>query len=221
VDTVLDETERRELRRKARSATLSALRELGGQGRREAIKAHAVTAGSFTPRELAATAPDRTGAKPARVLDQQMSWALSDLKRDGLVANPERGIWALTPAATRLDELQRMPYEEYLKTPEWERTRAAALQRAAQSCALDLTHTTDLDVRHRTKARLGAELQSDLVVLCASCAERHQVEEEPPPRRVGSIPPPTLVPDPPPIRSEAGPEGDARRPRLLRRLRAS
>jgi restriction endonuclease Mrr len=220
VETVLDESERRELRRKARTATLSALRVLGEQGRREAIREQAVAVGSFTPRELAATAPDRAGGKPVRVLDQQMSWALSDLKRDGLVANPERGIWVLTPAAKRLDELQRLPYEEYLQTPEWARTRADALQRAAQSCALDLTHTTDLDVRHRTKARIGAELASDLVVLCASCAERHQAEEEPAPRRVGSIPPPTLVPAAEPSVSETE-EADARRPRLLRRLRAS
>jgi restriction endonuclease Mrr len=220
VETVLDESERRELRRKARAATLSALRGLGDQGRREAIREQAVAAGSFTPRELAATAPDRAGGKPVRVLDQQMSWALSDLKRDGLVANPERGIWVLTPAAKRLDELQRMSYEEYLQTPEWARTRADALQRAAQSCALDLTHTSDLDVRHRTKARLGAELATDLVVLCASCAERHQAEDEPAPRRVGSIPPPTLVPAPAPAPPEAA-EGDARRPRLLRRLLAS
>lgn len=221
MDTVLDESERRELRRKARAATLSALRELGDRARREAIKEQAVAAGSFTPRELSATGPDRAGGRPVRVLDQQMSWALSDLKRDGLVANPERGVWVLTPAAKRLNELQRMPYEDYLKTPEWASTRAAALQRAAQSCALDLTHTADLDVRHRTKARLGAELPSDLVVLCASCAERHQAEEEPAPRRVGSIPPPTLVPAPVPSPSDTEPEADARRPRLLRRLRAS
>jgi 5-methylcytosine-specific restriction endonuclease McrA len=220
VDTILDEIERRELRRKARMATLAALRALGEQARREAIKEQAVAAGEFTPRELAATAPDRPGAKPVRVLDQQMSWALSDLKRDGLVENPERGIWVLTAAAKRLDELQRMPYAEYLETPEWQGTRSAALQRAAGSCALDLTHTTDLDVRHRTKARIGAELPTDLVVLCAPCAERHQAEDEPPPRRVGSIPPPTLVAPVEAELSEAA-EDESRRPRLLRRLLAS
>jgi restriction endonuclease Mrr len=217
VDSVLDETERRELRRRGRTATLTALHALGGEGRREAIKEQAVAAGAFSAREIAALAPERDGAKQIRILDQQMSWALSDLKRDGLVENPERGIWRLTGAARRLAELQRMPFEEYLKTPEWQQTRAAALQRAAQSCALDLTHAGELDVRHRTRERLGAELPSDLVVLCASCAERHQADA-PAPRRVGSIPPPTLVPSPEPVLSEVDAE---RKPRLLRRLLAS
>lgn len=218
METQLEDTERRELRRKAREATLTALRDLGGQGAREAIKARAVEVGRFSPRELSAVAVERSGAKPGRLVDQQLSWALSDLKRDGLVANPERGTWELTDAARRLDELQRMPYDEYLNTPEWERTRAAALERAQYSCALDVGHTDGLEVQHRTRERLGAEHPADLVVLCASCLELFQ-DEAGRPRRTGSIPPPVpqSVPQPViPITAVAD-----RKQGLLRRLRAS
>ena len=58
----------------------------------------------------------------------------------------------------RLAELRAMPYPLYLKTPEWRRTRAAALLRAGNACSLDVTHTDGLEVHHRTYERLGAEL---------------------------------------------------------------
>jgi DNA-binding transcriptional ArsR family regulator len=219
VETILDETARREVRRKARTATLAALRALGGQARREAIKEQAVAIGDFSPHELSAVTEERSG-RQVRIVDQHLSWALSDLKREGLVENPERGIWRLTSAALRLDELRQMPYDEYLKTPEWERTRAEALARADHCCALNLTHTEGLDVLHRTKERVGRELPSDLVVLCKPCHDLHQEQESdaPPPPRVGSIPPPVphlvAAPAPPDPAAE-------RKPRLLRRLRAS
>jgi restriction endonuclease Mrr len=181
VDTALEETERRELRRKARSAILTALRALGGDSRRDAIKERAVALGEFSQRELSAVARERAGARPVRVVDQQLSWALSDLKREGLVVNPERGIWRLSPAARRLDELKHMPYPEYLQTPEWERTRAAALERAEYSCAMDLSHTEGLEVHHRTKERLGSELPTDLIVLCEACLALHREPTPPPP----------------------------------------
>lgn len=193
VDTALDENERRELRRKARSATLTALRALVGESRRDAIKEQAVALGGFSQRELSAVAQERVGARPVRVVDQQLSWALSDLKREGLVENPERGVWRLSHAGKRLDELKRMPYPEYLKTPEWGRTRAAALERAEYGCAVDLTHTEGLEVHHRTKERLGSELRTDLIVMCEACLARHR-EPTPAPPRIGSIPPP--VPQP-------------------------
>ena len=64
-----------------------------------------------------------------------------------------------------------MTYGQYLETPQWRATRAAALLRAGNRCALDGSHGEDLDVLHNTRERLGAELDSDLVVLCASCRE--------------------------------------------------
>jgi restriction endonuclease Mrr len=218
VETQLEDTERRELRRKAREATLAALRDFGGQGARDAIKARAVELGGFSPRELAAVGLERSGGKPSRLVDQQLSWALSDLKREGLVENPQRGTWKLTAAALRLAELQTMPYTEYLKTPEWERTRAAALERAQFSCALDISHTDGLDVQHRTKERVGAELPTDLVVLCAGCLELYQ-DDAARPRRTGSIPPPVPQSVPQPVIPITAATGT--KPGLLRRLRAS
>jgi Mrr restriction endonuclease-like protein len=224
VDTVLDDTERRELRRKARTATLSALHALGGGARREAIREQALGAEEFTARELEATASERSGGRTVRLVDQQLSWVLSDLKREGLVENPERGLWRLTAVARRLHELKRMPYPDYLNTPEWEQTRTLALERAEHRCAIDLTHSEGLDVLHRTRERLGSERPADLVVLCGSCLEHHQpVAESPPAPRVGSIPPPGPRVGPPEDATPEDPVVDelaARRPRLLRRLLA-
>jgi hypothetical protein len=220
VETILDETERREMRRKARTATLAALHSLGGEARREAIREQAVAGGQFSAHELSAVTAERSGTRRVRIVDQQLSWSLSDLKREGLVENPERGIWKLTSAAVRLDELRQMPYPDYLQTTEWERTRAAALERADHCCALNLNHTEELGVLHRTKERVGEELPSDLVVLCKTCLDLHQEQEDdgPPAPRVGSIPPPVphLVTAAPPLDPAS-----ERKPRLLRRLRAS
>jgi restriction endonuclease Mrr len=218
VETQLDDTERRELRRKAREATLAALRGLGGQGPRDAIKSRAVETGDFSARELSAVGVERTGGKVSRLVDQQLSWALSDLKREGLVENPQRGTWKLTAAARRLDELQHMPYAEYLKTPEWERARTAALERAQHACAIDVSHTEGLEVQHRSKERLGAELPGDLVVLCSGCLELYQ-DEAARPRRTGSIPPPVPQSVPQPVVPITAASG--RKERLLRRLLAS
>jgi 5-methylcytosine-specific restriction endonuclease McrA len=70
-----------------------------------------------------------------------------------------------------------MSYSDYLRTPEWQRTRAAALTIAGYRCALDATHTDGLEVHHNTYERLGAELAGDLVVLCRSCHARHHLAD--------------------------------------------
>jgi 5-methylcytosine-specific restriction endonuclease McrA len=69
-----------------------------------------------------------------------------------------------------------MPYLQYLRTPEWQRTRAAALVRAGYACSLDITHTENLDVHHRTYEHRGAELTTDIVVLCRACHQLHHKE---------------------------------------------
>jgi hypothetical protein len=61
------------------------------------------------------------------------------------------------------------PYQRYLASAAWRRTRAAALIRAGNRCAVDASHVHDLEVIHNTRERLGVELDRDLVVLCASC----------------------------------------------------
>ena len=139
MDGTLSDLERRALRRKAREAVLSSLRALGGEAERHPLLAHAEEHGGFTERELTATAKDR------RLVDHELSWSLTNVRRDGLVANPRRSVWALAGAAAestgppvpitvaeaiRIAELREMPYREYLRTPEWRRTRAAALHRA-------------------------------------------------------------------------------------------
>lgn len=200
--TPLDQSERRALRRKAQAATLDALRALGGEDRREVIIARALADGGFTPRELRAPAPEGTPAQYTGLVEYKLSFALTDLKGDGLLENPMRGTWKLAGAAIqtpltateeqvdemRLAELRAMPYHLYLKTPEWRRTRAEALLRAGNACSLDVTHTNRLDVHHRTYERLGAELSSDLAVLCHSCHQLHH-NEYGRPRREQSVAP--------------------------------
>lgn len=190
MSTDLDDAARRELRRKAKAATLEAIRALGGEARRSAISERALADGGFTPRELAASPPEAAAAKFDRLVDYQLSWTLTNLKRDGLVENPSRGIWRLAGAARevpapacdepvfvdRAEELQRMAYREYLRTPEWRVTRAQALERAGNCCSLDVTHADDLEVHHRTYERVGHELAADLVVLCHDCHDLHHKE---------------------------------------------
>ena len=192
----LDEVERRELRRKTRGATLKALDDLGGEALRAAIRERALADGGFTPRELAALPPEAARDKFERLVDYQLSWALTNLKRDGLVENPRWGTWRLVGAALeqpapasaeaprvdRLAELRAMSYRDYLRTPEWRRTRAAALLRADHRCSLDVTHGDDLEVHHRTYERLGEELANDLTVLCKPCHQLHHKEHGRPKR---------------------------------------
>jgi hypothetical protein len=204
VTTPLDQSERRALRKKARAATLDALRALGGEDRREVIIARALADGGFTPRELGAPVPEGATTPYTGLAAYKLSFALSDLKSDGLLENPDRGVWRLAGAAlempasavdeliseARLAELRAMPYPLYLKTPEWRRTRAAALLRAGNACSLDMTHTDGLEVHHRTYERLGAELVTDLAVLCHSCHQLHHNEYGHPRREQSPAPPP-------------------------------
>jgi restriction endonuclease Mrr len=234
VTTSLNDAQRRALRQKARSATLDALQALEGEARREVILERALADGGFSSRELAAPPPERAGEKYARLVDHDLSWALTNLKRDGLVENPRWGTWRLTNAALppveaatdapvsaeRLAELCAMPYRLYLGTPEWRRTRAAALLRAGEACSLDVTHTDALEVHHRTYERLGAELVTDLVVLCHSCHMLHHVEHGRPRREGSAVPLPRSAAEYSPAVSS---EQSGKRPKssLLRRLLAN
>lgn len=60
-------------------------------------------------------------------------------------------------------------YDEYLASPEWRSRREWALERADRRCQLCNTTRTPLHVHHRTYERLGAELPSDVIVLCGQC----------------------------------------------------
>ncbi len=228
----LDRDEKRALRLKARGALLAALGVLGGEAKRSTLLERALADGGFTPLELSAPPPQAAAEKYTRLIDHQLSWALTDLRRDGLVENPSWSTWRLCGAALetsaqavdeplaadRLTELRAMPYREYLRTPEWRRTRAAALQRAGQCCSLDVTHTDDLEVHHRTYARLGSELATDITVLCRSCHQLHH-KSNGRPRRTSQEPTRLTASVPPPVPSATA--SPSRMRTLLRRLLTS
>lgn len=92
----------------------------------------------------------------------------------------------------RLAELRAMPYREYLRTPEWQAKRRAALARTGHRCVLDRSHTANLEVHHNSYERLGDERPEDLVVLCGPCHARHH--DQPPRGPAGAR---TGVPLPP------------------------
>jgi hypothetical protein len=202
VTAFLDDGERRAVRVKARTAILEALRTLGGEAEREAILAHARSHGGFTERVLAAPPPAKGASYYSSLIDHQLSWALTNLRRDGLVEKPKRGIWELTDAGLfdgstavsnsvdteRLAELRAMPYHLYLRTPEWRRARATALMRSGYACSLDVNHTEGLEVHHRTYENRGAERAADLIVLCHACHQLHHTEYGRPRRESSTAP---------------------------------
>lgn len=211
--------ERRAITQKARLAVLDAVRALGGEATRGDILARALTDSRFTAEELAAETAetaDSAGRKPQGLVQSRLHWELSTLKREGLLENPERGVWRLTEAGAkkpeplirvrvsldRLAELRAMSEQEYLDSPEWQRTREVALELAGHRCSRDRRHKDDLDVHHVIRVRIGAELPADLVVLCSSCyaQERPRVNELPPlildagePVEAVSIAPPSAI----------------------------
>lgn len=64
--------------------------------------------------------------------------------------------------------LTKMPYRDYLQTPEWQNKRAEKLNQAHHRCELCYSNKR-LHVHHKTYARRGKEDLSDLIVLCANC----------------------------------------------------
>lgn len=68
--------------------------------------------------------------------------------------------------------LARMPYAEYLCTPDWIERRNRKLKQANHRCEL-CNSTASLQVHHKTYARRGDELDSDLIVLCDVCHAKH------------------------------------------------
>lgn len=68
----------------------------------------------------------------------------------------------------RAIELKRMPYKEYLQTPEWKARASSARQRFGFKCAF-CSSGVRLDVHHRTYARRGWEKEDDILPLCRDC----------------------------------------------------
>lgn len=233
MSTDVNAAELRALGRKARFATLEALRSLGGEASRQAIRERALADGGFTPRELASPVPAAAAGRATNQVEYRLEWALTNLKRDGLVDNPRRSVWRLAGAALespraaseetvspeRLSELRAMPYREYLRTPEWQRKRGAALHRAGYCCMIDVTHGEELEVHHNTYERLGAELESDLIVLCSDCHRLHHQRHGRPRRARPRSAVPAVASTGLPLSVRLVAEAKARqRPSLFRRL---
>jgi DnaB helicase-like protein len=72
----------------------------------------------------------------------------------------------------RITYLKTMPYEEYLKTPEWKVKRAQRLAQDRNRCVI-CNCAEKLQVHHRTYVRRGNELLEDLTTLCDNCHEHH------------------------------------------------
>lgn len=68
----------------------------------------------------------------------------------------------------RQQALHRMPYSEYLQTPEWiaRRRQAATL---AGGCCATCNSDRNLETHHRTYERRGFEEPSDIITLCSAC----------------------------------------------------
>jgi hypothetical protein len=72
----------------------------------------------------------------------------------------------------RLQQLRAMPYNEYLQTPEWQRTRRLALKRAGDRCQECDADGVNLEVYHTNGDNLGCEQESDVIVICEACYNR-------------------------------------------------
>jgi hypothetical protein len=182
---VFPNEERLEIRRRVEDAVVDALRQLGGSGRRRVVLARAEELAAFGPQDRAV--PPSPGGREhhASCVDECLHWALTNLKRQGSVDNPARGMWALAKvvagperlappvSAQRLGRLRAMPYTAYLHSAEWRRTREAALVLAGHRCQLDAAHGGPLDVHHSDYARLGEETTADVTVLCVACHRRY------------------------------------------------
>jgi hypothetical protein len=83
------------MRLKVRMGLLAAMHEMNRGGDRDDILSRVRSIGGFTSRELEAPSPPRYRNKHPLQVDHDLSWGLTDLKRDGLVTNPGRGIGCL------------------------------------------------------------------------------------------------------------------------------
>jgi hypothetical protein len=77
----------------------------------------------------------------------------------------------LSIEALLADKLATLPYDIYLRTAHWKRTRQLALDHYGSTCVL--CGAEPVEVHHRTYERRGCELLSDLIVLCGACHAQH------------------------------------------------
>ncbi len=73
------------------------------------------------------------------------------------------------PTEERLAELAAMPYQKYLWSPEWRRTRNAKLLEVGHRCRRCRRTSDHLHVHHLTYDHLGHEWLDELVAVCEPC----------------------------------------------------
>jgi transcription elongation factor Elf1 len=75
----------------------------------------------------------------------------------------------------RLLELREMPYDEYLRTDEWNNIRSRAVRDAKLKCQR-CGKRGKLHVHHLSYSHLGEERDNELLVLCVSCHSKYHPE---------------------------------------------
>lgn len=114
--------------------------------------------------------PIYLAAPPAFVhsgLDE-LWFAVEAAKARCFTEDTARAAFEVLFAEWRHQDLRTMPYQEYLQTDHWKTVRNQAREAAGHRCQL-CNSPHYLHVHHRTYERRGAELPSDLIVLCAPC----------------------------------------------------
>jgi hypothetical protein len=66
--------------------------------------------------------------------------------------------------------MNKQNYKEYLKTEHWRLVKLHFYQKNKEECAVCKSHL-HLNLHHKTYARLGMELEKDLICLCKNCHE--------------------------------------------------
>jgi hypothetical protein len=117
--------------------------------------------------ELAAkNAASRPGAQAVAPLPVQKTPSTAVKPRASSIMAPSAA--ATTSRHLTSETIRAMGYHAYLATPEWKRTRARALTRAAYRCQL-CGNSDRLEVHHNHYGNLGNEADNDLIVLCRDC----------------------------------------------------
>jgi 5-methylcytosine-specific restriction endonuclease McrA len=108
---------------------------------------------------------------------EQIRWGCPDCgwrdRTGGKFADhPNRATYPLIVPRRQYDDYSQRTwnYGEYLRSEAWQERRHAVLNRAGHRCQV-CGSSQALNVHHNTYSRLGAELESDLCVLCRTCHE--------------------------------------------------
>ena len=81
--------------------------------------------------------------------------------------------------------MNQVDYRLYLQSPEWQKKRKWVLSFWGDRCAL-CNSPDSVERHHRTYARLGHELLTDLIALCDPCHDRfHRMNAQQAPQAIG------------------------------------